>query len=234
MAAAQAAARRAVEAIERQARERTEAGLSLNGLPDLSAEGERDGFYQAQLIRELAVRHVTSWTGVELGGGAAPPTPPNIAAVMNLYPGRRAVLSGVHAAPGAAERGKNRIRALCRWHFQPGGGPEYCRACRDDDLPCARGEPGADGRLCPYREHSLISSQEHEAWEVLLACPGQIRLAPSGHIIGIDMDAALRIGPVRGYDLAVLTELLPGSDAGLIEALFSNPVGSILSASNVP
>ena len=66
MAAAQAAARRAVEAIERQARERTEAGLALDGLADLSAEGERDGFYQAQLIRELAVRHITSWTGVEL------------------------------------------------------------------------------------------------------------------------------------------------------------------------
>jgi hypothetical protein len=86
MAAAQAAARRAVEAIERQIRERTEAGLPPEGLPDLSAEGERDGFYQAQLIRELAVRHVASWTGVELGGGPAPPTPENIAAVMELYP----------------------------------------------------------------------------------------------------------------------------------------------------
>jgi hypothetical protein len=86
MAAAQAAARRAVEAIERQARERTEAGLALEGLPDLSAEGERDGFYQVQLIRELAVRHVTRWTGVELEGGPAPPTPENVAAVMELYP----------------------------------------------------------------------------------------------------------------------------------------------------
>jgi hypothetical protein len=86
MSAAQAAARRAVEAIERQARERTEAGLPLDGLPDLSDKGERDGFYQAQLIRELAVRHITSWTGVELEGGPAPPTPPNIAAVMEVYP----------------------------------------------------------------------------------------------------------------------------------------------------
>jgi hypothetical protein len=86
MAAAQAAARRAVEAIERQVRERTEAGLPLNGLPDLSADGERDGFYQAQLIRELAVRHVTRWNGVELGSGPAPPTPENIAAVMEIYP----------------------------------------------------------------------------------------------------------------------------------------------------
>jgi hypothetical protein len=86
MAAAQAAARRAVEAIERQARERTEAGLALDSLPDLSSDGERDGFYQGQLIRELAVRHITSWTGVELGGGPAPPTPENVAAVMELYP----------------------------------------------------------------------------------------------------------------------------------------------------
>jgi hypothetical protein len=80
--AGMAAARRLVDAVERQARERTEAGLPPDGLPDLSAEGERDGFYQAQLIRELAARHITSWTGVELGGGPAPPTPENIAAVM--------------------------------------------------------------------------------------------------------------------------------------------------------
>jgi hypothetical protein len=86
MAAAQAAARRAVEAIERQASERAEAGLPLDGLPDLASEGERDGFYQAQLIRELAVRHITSWTGVDLGGGPAPPTPENVGAVMELYP----------------------------------------------------------------------------------------------------------------------------------------------------
>jgi hypothetical protein len=86
MAAVQAAARRAVEAIERQARERVEAGLPLEGLPDLSTESERDGFYQVQLIRELAVRHITDWTGVELEGGPAPPMPENVAAVMELYP----------------------------------------------------------------------------------------------------------------------------------------------------
>jgi hypothetical protein len=86
MAAAQAAARRAVEAIERQARERTDAGLPLDALPDLSAEGERNGFYQVQLIRELAVRHITGWTGVELKGGPAPLTSQNVAAVMELYP----------------------------------------------------------------------------------------------------------------------------------------------------
>jgi hypothetical protein len=111
------------------------------------------------------------------------------------------------------------IRALCLWHFQPGGGPEYCGACHDDGLPCARGEPGADGRLCPYREHELISRQEHEAWEVLLACQSQLRLAPSGHVIGVDMNAALKIGAARGYHVAVLSELMPAAEAGLLEAL---------------
>jgi hypothetical protein len=65
----------------------------------------------------------------------------------------------------------------------------------------------------------LISEQEHEAWDVLLACQGQLRLAPSGQVIGIDMSAALRIAAARGCDLAVLSELLPAAEAGLVEAL---------------
>ena len=69
----------------------------------------------------------------------------------------------------------------------------------------------------------MISQQEHEAWDVLLACQGQLRLAPSGHVIGIDMNAALRIGAARGCDLAVLSELLPAAEAGLVEALSTDP-----------
>jgi hypothetical protein len=70
----------------------------------------------------------------------------------------------------------------------------------------------------------LISRQEHEAWEVLLACQGQLRLAPSGDVVGIDMDAALRVAAARGSDLAVLSELLPAAEAGLVEALRTDRV----------
>jgi hypothetical protein len=59
---------------------------------------------------------------------------------------------------------------------------------------------------------------------VLLACQGQIRLAPSGHVVGIDMHAALQLAVARGYDLAVLSELLPAAEAGLVEALCSDAV----------
>jgi hypothetical protein len=55
---------------------------------------------------------------------------------------------------------------------------------------------------------------------VLLACQGQPRLAPSGHVIGIDMDAALKLGAARGHDIAVLSELLPAAEAGVLEALW--------------
>jgi hypothetical protein len=70
----------------------------------------------------------------------------------------------------------------------------------------------------------LISQQEHEAWEVLLACQGQLRLAPSGHVIGIDMDAALRLAGARGCDLPALSELLPAAEAGLVAGLCSDRV----------
>jgi hypothetical protein len=65
----------------------------------------------------------------------------------------------------------------------------------------------------------LNNRQEHEAWDVLLACQGQLRLAPSGHVTGIDMNTALRLGAARGCDLAVLSELLPAAETGLVDAL---------------
>lgn len=54
---------------------------------------------------------------------------------------------------------------------------------------------------------------------MLLACQGQIRLAPSGHVVGIDMDAALTLSAARDHDLAALSELLPAAEAGLVEAM---------------
>jgi hypothetical protein len=86
--------------------------------------------------------------------------------------------------------------------------------------PEANREPTA---VCPYREHALISHQEYDTWNVLLACQGQLRLAPGGHIIGINMNAALRIGAARGADLAVLSELLPVAEAGLVETFQTDP-----------
>jgi hypothetical protein len=59
---------------------------------------------------------------------------------------------------------------------------------------------------------------------VLLACQSQLRLAPSGHVVGIDMDVALSLAAAQAYDLAVLSELMPAAEAGLVEALSSDRV----------
>jgi hypothetical protein len=111
-----------IRAFDEGALIRSRRGRFLASLPDLSAEGERDGFYQGQLIRELAVRPIMSWKRVELEGGPAPPTPENNAAVMELHPVGERFFQEVTLRQVLLNAAK-RIRVLCRWHFQSGGGP---------------------------------------------------------------------------------------------------------------
>jgi hypothetical protein len=54
---------------------------------------------------------------------------------------------------------------------------------------------------------------------VLNASLGQLRFAPSGHVAGIDMNAALKIVEVRGFEPGVMSELLSAAEGGLIEAM---------------
>jgi hypothetical protein len=148
MAAAQAAARRVVEAIEWQVRERTEAGLTLEGLPDLSAQGDRDGFYQAQLIRELAVRHITGWTGVELEGGPAPPTPENIGAVMELYPVGERFFQEFTLRQVLLNAAKNACRPSAAGTSSPVEGPNTAMPVAMTGCPAREANPGpTDGSV---------------------------------------------------------------------------------------
>ncbi len=52
-----------------------------------------------------------------------------------------------------------------------------------------------------------------------MACLGQLRLAPSGHVMGIDMTAALKIAEARGFEMNVVSELLQAAENGLVEAM---------------
>ena len=51
------------------------------------------------------------------------------------------------------------------------------------------------------------------------ACLGQLRFTPSGHVAGIDMNAALKIAEARGFERCVMSELLSAAENGLIEAM---------------
>jgi hypothetical protein len=52
-----------------------------------------------------------------------------------------------------------------------------------------------------------------------MACLGQLRLAPSGHVLGIDMTAAIKTAEVRGFEAGAVSELLQAAEAGMIEGL---------------
>jgi hypothetical protein len=47
----------------------------------------------------------------------------------------------------------------------------------------------------------------------------QLRVGPMGAVLGFDQEALLRVAAARGFDLAVIAELLPAAEAGLLEGL---------------
>ncbi len=57
-----------------------------------------------------------------------------------------------------------------------------------------------------------------QAWDVILRCSGQLRMAGFG-VAGVDMEAALKVGEALGYDLHALAELLPSCESGLVFAI---------------
>jgi len=76
------------------------------------------------------------------------------------------------------------------------------------------------GERCPYLEHEPLTDAGWQAWDVILRCSGQLRLAPhAGIVIGIDMAAALALGAALGHDVYALAELLPAAEAGLVAAI---------------
>lgn len=54
---------------------------------------------------------------------------------------------------------------------------------------------------------------------MLTRCAGQLRIGPSGAVIGLDMVAALNIGAALGYNGRALAELLPATEAGLVAGI---------------
>lgn len=88
METARADARRSLDSLVEQAKERQKAGLDLGDLPDPDDAAALDGLFYGLQARALAVRHVVDWDGVgnDDGSDAAPVTPETVAALMLCYP----------------------------------------------------------------------------------------------------------------------------------------------------
>ena len=57
-----------------------------------------------------------------------------------------------------------------------------------------------------------------EAWDIALKCAGQLRTAQLA-IIGVDMNAALKIAETLGHEVAAVAELLPACESGMVSAI---------------
>ncbi|MDD3030509.1 MAG: hypothetical protein PHS57_09620 [Alphaproteobacteria bacterium] len=57
-----------------------------------------------------------------------------------------------------------------------------------------------------------------EAWDVALRCAGQLRTAQFV-VLGIDMNAALKIAETLGHEAATVADLLPACESGMVTAI---------------
>ncbi len=132
MAAAQAEARKRLEGLEAQAKERKEAGLPLDGLPDLADDGAREGQYQALLIHSLAARHITAWSGIE---DDPPVSRENIAALMDLYPVGERFIQEFTLRQVLLTAAKNAFGPSADGISSPAAGPDTARPAKRKARP---------------------------------------------------------------------------------------------------
>lgn len=86
-------------------------------------------------------------------------------------------------------------------------------------LACATGATGPDGTLCPYVGHAPATVEGWEAWDVAERCAGQLRIAPSGLVPGLDLGVAFAVGGALGYDARWRAGFLPEIDARMVDGL---------------
>jgi hypothetical protein len=52
-----------------------------------------------------------------------------------------------------------------------------------------------------------------------MRCAGQLRLAPNGRVLGLDLAACLHLAEASGLDTHAIALLRPACEAGLLEGL---------------
>jgi hypothetical protein len=208
-------AQKKIADLEKGLRDVEESGFSIEHPVDLKNPQERNALFLDYLIKDLAVTHIIGWDGVwdEEKGALADPTPENIRKVMDVSEFAESFFQLFTRYVFLLGEAKERIRKLTEWHFKKSGGPSYCATCKEQDLPCAF------ENLCPYQKYAPRLVQEQQAWEILESCTSQLRLAPSGRVVGIDMVAALEIAKARNFDLEIVADLLKQGEAGILDAI---------------
>ena len=79
--------------------------------------------------------------------------------------------------------------------------------------------PGVDGERCPYLAEAPVTDAGWAAWDTLLRCAGQLRVAANGVVLGLDLGTVLSLGVALGHSPQHLAELVPAAEAGLVDGL---------------
>ena len=92
-------------------------------------------------------------------------------------------------------RQKKRLYSRAKWHF--GDGRSYCQGCGEGKNFCPL-------HKCQYTQTSLETDVGYQAWEVLLKLPKP------------DLALALEIARNLGFEMEIISELLPIGIYGMI------------------
>ena len=58
-----------------------------------------------------------------------------------------------------------------------------------------------------------------EAWDVILRCDTQLRIVPSGNVLGFDLAALITVAEALGYGRQAFVSLIGSAEAGMIQGI---------------
>lgn len=166
-------------------------GIKDASLPDLGNQTKREAYADQQLILGLALAGILEWDGVlEVESEEKSPlTPEKIEELFTNFwlvaENFRQQYCGIQEI---LEAEKKRLYARAKWHF--GDGRSYCKGCGQKETLCPLYK-------CRYIETALKTVEGYQAWEVLL------KLSEP------NLSEALKIAEHLGFDMAIMSELLP-------------------------
>ena len=83
-------------------------------------------------------------------------------------------------------------------------------------MPCASGGRGINGERCPYFTHALQTLEGYEAWDVIQRGAMQLKLTPSGSVLGFDWPALLAMADALGYGRQSFLSLISDAESGML------------------
>ena len=64
--------------------------------------------------------------------------------------------------------------------------------------------------------NSLQTIEGYEAWDVILRCDTQLKIVPSGNVLGFDQAVLLQTAEALGYSKRIFASLIGSAEAGML------------------